>query len=184
MNKKLLYFLILIGFVFSYTVYEALKLDEKFSENNFNKTGTVIPRIPDSSNILDLEGNLLNLMELAEKGSNLVVHFWATWCLPCKAELPELIKLARDLRKTNNLKFILIAVNDDKKKIIKFLKNLDLPEENVIIALDENDIHKKFGTYKLPDTYIFKSLTGEIVRKFTNKQAWGETRFLKFFQEL
>ena len=63
-----------------------------------------------------------------------MVHFWATWCAPCEAELPEFIDLAKKFEK---ITFFLIAVNDEEKKIHKFFKRFGELPPNVRLAHDE-----------------------------------------------
>ncbi len=45
---------------------------------------------------------------------NLIITFWASWCLPCKKELPELVNLEKKYAKTKNIKLILITIDDKK----------------------------------------------------------------------
>ena len=68
----------------------------------------------DESNI---EKNLINILDF---NSNYVVNFWATWCIPCKKELPDLNKMKIE---NKDLKVIIISI--DKKPIkdqLNFLK--------------------------------------------------------------
>ncbi len=88
------------------------------------------------------------------KGRVTLIHFWATWCAPCLAELPSLIDLATN---QENLTILAVAVRDKTTKIDRFLKKIDkiLPE-NFIVALDPNqDISKNlYGTVKLPESFL------------------------------
>lgn len=53
----------------------------------------------------DLEGNFIKLADL--RGEPLLINLWATWCPPCRAELPSIEKLHRDYG--NEVKFLLIS---------------------------------------------------------------------------
>ena len=55
------------------------------------------------------------------KGKFVYVDVWATWCGPCKAEIPALAKLAKDY-KTKNIVFVSVSVDDNKKAWEKMLK--------------------------------------------------------------
>ena len=69
------------------------------------------------NNEKNIEKNLFNIFEL---NSKYVVNFWATWCIPCKKELPDLKKMKID---NKDLKIIIISI--DKKSIkdqLNFLK--------------------------------------------------------------
>ncbi len=54
------------------------------------------------------------------KGKVIVLNFWATWCGPCKKELPSLSQLSSDL-KDKNFKMIGISVDDDQATVDNFL---------------------------------------------------------------
>jgi thiol-disulfide isomerase/thioredoxin len=55
------------------------------------------------------------------KGKNVYVDVWATWCGPCKAEIPELAKLAKDY-KNKDIVFVSVSVDDNKGAWEKMLK--------------------------------------------------------------
>src|SRR5918912_2067253 len=73
---------------------------------------------------IDVEG-LKKLLEVDEKGGRpLLVNFWATWCEPCRAEFPDLIKIDDEYR-SRGLDFIAISIDDVSEintTVPKFLK--------------------------------------------------------------
>jgi cytochrome c biogenesis protein CcmG, thiol:disulfide interchange protein DsbE len=100
------------------------------------------------------------------------VHLWATWCAPCEAELPHFIKFANSYQ-NKDIKFLLIAVNDDSKKIKKFLKTIPAISANIILTMDEKGISQnQMGTVKVPETYLFNK-QGKHIKKFVGPQNWG-----------
>lgn len=184
MNKTLLYLLSLIILVFSYTIYQSVKLDGKLSNSSFNQTGTIINQYPEEAKFVTLESN--SIFDIKKKalnaGVNVVIHFWASWCAPCEAEFSELTVLTESLKENKNVLFLFVAVNDELVKVKKFLKKYKI-SENVVLLADNNDQAKLFGTYKLPETFVFNS-TGKIIKKFSGQQAWSQKYLLDFFKNL
>ena len=79
----------------------------------------------------NIEKNLINILDF---NSNYVVNFWATWCIPCKKELPELNKMKIE---NKDLKVIIISI--DKKPIKDQLNFLKKNKVNELTAyFDQN----------------------------------------------
>lgn len=55
------------------------------------------------------------------KGKVIVLNFWATWCGPCKREIPDLSQLSAEL-KDRDFKLIGVSVDDNEKDLIDFVK--------------------------------------------------------------
>ncbi len=88
--------------------------DELVSLDSSLKSGKVLftiygyqPPVPDIE-ITDEAGNILTLNDL--KGQNLLVNFWATWCVPCREEMPELEALQK-ARGNDDFRVIIISVD-------------------------------------------------------------------------
>ena len=93
------------------------------------------------------------------KNSLILINFWATWCAPCRHEMPSLNALQKN-KKFKSLKVIPINVGrEDLEKSKKFFKELKI--DNLEIYYDE-DTHlaKKFLLRGLPTT-IFINKNGE-----------------------
>ena len=79
----------------------------------------------------NIEKNLINILDF---NSNYVVNFWATWCIPCKKELPDLNKMKIE---NKDLKVIIISI--DKKPIKDQLNFLKKNKVNELTAyFDQN----------------------------------------------
>lgn len=59
----------------------------------------------------DTSGKSIRLSEL--RGKVVLLHFWGSWCPPCQRELPELQKLQRALRRSSDIKMVLLQVRED-----------------------------------------------------------------------
>jgi thiol-disulfide isomerase/thioredoxin len=99
-----------------------------------------------------------------------VVHFWATWCKPCRTELPGLIALSRELQ-PRGIDLIAVAVDDDWNDIRAFFDG-SVPSE-VVVATDPA-VHKRFGVSTLPDTYVVDR-AGKLVERFHGERNWRTT---------
>jgi thiol-disulfide isomerase/thioredoxin len=99
-----------------------------------------------------------------------LVHFWATWCKPCRTELPGLLALARDLRE-RGIDLVAVAVDDDWTDIRAFFDG-EVPPE-IVVATDP-EVHKRFGVSTLPDSYVVDR-AGNLVERFHGERDWRAT---------
>jgi thiol-disulfide isomerase/thioredoxin len=99
-----------------------------------------------------------------------LVHFWATWCEPCRTELPGLLALGRDLR-SQGIDVVAVAVDDDWADVRTFFDG-DVPPE-VIVASDPG-VHKRFGVSTLPDSYVV-ARDGTLAERFHGARDWRTT---------
>ena len=92
-----------------------------------------------------------------------VVHFWATWCEPCKGELPGLLALAR-----GGVDVIAVAVDDDWADIRAFFGGAPPPPQ---VVMARGAVHKAFGVSTLPDTYVV-SRDGRLLERAHGARDW------------
>ena len=99
----------------------------------------------------DVNNKVVNLNDY--KGNLVLLNFWATWCAPCKEEMPslDLLQVNEDL---DNLKIFPINVGQDNlEKSLSFFKNLKI--KNLKIYFDETMSNaKKFSLRGLPTTIL------------------------------
>jgi len=110
----------------------------------------VIPERRPDFQLADRNGQLRSLSEW--DGKILVVNFWATWCAPCRREIPMLNALARD-HHDRGLEVIGIAV-DFREDVLKFLDATPIDYAVLIGEQDGMDAARAFGmeTIGLPFT--------------------------------
>jgi thiol-disulfide isomerase/thioredoxin len=77
------------------------------------------------------------------RGKVLVVNFWATWCAPCREEMPEFVKAQEEFG-PKGLQFVGIAV-DDADKVSKFVKDINLNYPALIGGYSAIDLSKSVG---------------------------------------
>jgi len=97
------------------------------------------------------------------KGKLIILNFWATWCAPCKEEMPSLDKLQKNT-KLDNIKIFPINIGqEDISKSESFFKELNI--QNLEIYLDAPiTLAKKFSLRGVPTTIIFNKEGKEFAR--------------------
>jgi peroxiredoxin len=103
---------------------------------------------PDFS-LTDPEGKKISLKDF--RGKTIFLNFWATWCEPCREEMPAMEKLYRE-HKNNNFVVLAINVKDRRQEALAFVKELKLTYP---IAFDPNaEVASLYGAWGLPTTYL------------------------------
>src|SRR3569832_2051145 len=102
----------------------------------------------------DLDGQLHDLASL--KGKVVLVNFWATWCPPCRRELPSMDRLAHKLAGTP---FVALAVDigEDADTIHTFISQLDATPSFPILLDPHARIMQTWKISGLPTTYVIYS---------------------------
>jgi cytochrome c-type biogenesis protein len=114
-----------------------------------------------------LDGKSVRLSSL--RGRVVLLNFWATWCLPCRAEIPEFNALQRDLE-SKGLSVVGVSVSpvDTSESIRSFQKDI---KQDYTVLRGAEEIGSKFGNGPgLPVTYIIDR-EGRIRQKFIGPQT-------------
>lgn len=118
--------------------------------------------------LLDRNGHAITLSTY--KGKVVLLNFWATWCIPCRREMPALERLWREM-KSSGLVVIAIDAGEDGATIDRFVRRID-PSPSFAIALDRDlAVTKAWGVKGMPTSFIIDT-RGRIVF-----QAMGAVEF-------
>ena len=119
------------------------------------------PKIYEDVIFKDINQKNVNLDDF--KGKLIILNFWATWCAPCKEEMPSLDDLQAN-NKLNNLKIFPINIGqEDVLKSKSFFKELDI--KNLEIYFDAPiTLAKKFSLRGVPTTILFNKEGKEFAR--------------------
>ncbi|WP_243370658.1 TlpA disulfide reductase family protein [Geotalea sp. SG265] len=127
----------------------------------------------------DLSGRQVQLSQF--KGKVVFLNFWATWCPPCREEIPSMMKLNRDMA---GKPFQMLAVSIDeggKGAVENFFgkSGMMLPA-----LLDtDNAVSKRYGTTGVPETFVLDK-NGMIVKKVVGGMDWSDPQVVAYFNEL
>lgn len=98
------------------------------------------------------------------RGGVVVLHFWATWCPPCVAELPGLLEMGRDA----DVRVIAVSLDDDWDVVRKFFGGV-IPTE--VVRAPANDVAKAYGVSILPETWIVDA-DGSVRLRIAGERDW------------
>lgn len=131
------------------------------TEAKAGKTYKTNPVPAPNLDLKTLNGQTINLAE--QSGKVLLVNFWATWCAPCRKEIPDLIDL-HDEYKSDGLRVIGVATDQEGREAVKPF--VDKHKINYPIVLDTSKtVQGEFDQmYGLPTTYVVNP-DGKIVRR-------------------
>tara|TARA_B100001093_G_scaffold295327_1_gene281635 strand:- start:594 stop:1103 length:510 start_codon:yes stop_codon:yes gene_type:complete len=115
----------------------------------------------DELTFLDVDKNNINLKNY--KGNLILLNFWATWCAPCKEEMPSLNNLQKK-KNLDNLKIFPINIGqDNSEKSLKFLENLNI--KNLDIYFDAPvTLAKKLQLRGIPTSILINKNGFEFAR--------------------
>ena len=130
----------------------------------------------DSLTILDDQNNQLNLDDY--KGNLILLNFWATWCAPCKEEMPSL-DLLQEQKSLDNLKIFAINVGQDNLENSRIFFE-DLKIKNLKIYFDSPiTLAKKFGLRGIP-TSILMNKDGLEFARIVGSINFNEKKFINW----
>ena len=110
-------------------------------------------------NLTGLDGKAVTLAGYKDKA--ILLNFWATWCGPCRAEIPDLVELQNKYR--DHLQIIGLVVDDDDRDAIKkFVAEFAI---NYPVALATNDLRLQYGGIPALPTSFVLDAAGRIVQK-------------------
>jgi len=132
------------------------------------------PALP-AFKVMSMDGNIINLANL--KGKKVFVNLWATWCPPCKAEIPSIEKLYSKVDKQKTA-FVLLSLDEKFDMAKQFAKtnNMQLP-----IYYPAEKLPAMFNTDGIPATFIFNE-KGELIKVNNGAEDYDTESYLQLLK--
>ena len=135
-------------------------------------------KIYDNITFLDSNKKIIKLTDY--RGNLILLNFWATWCAPCKEEMPSLdaLKINPNL---DNIKIFPINIGKDNlKKSNKFFKDLNIKNLNIYFD-NPVTLAKDLALRGVPTTVLFNKEGKEFAR-IIGSIDFGDEEFLKWIK--
>ena len=129
--------------------------------------------------VLDMDENVV---EIGSNDDILVINFWATWCAPCKKEMPSLNNLAENM-KYDDVRIITVASGRNSKEAIEsFFSDNDLVNLNKFRD-PRGKIAMSYGVTALPTTVVIDP-SGKEIGRIIGDIDWNTENIRAFFRNL
>lgn len=151
-------------------------LDERLSSLGFQTPTAELPAVDFS--LKDLSGQKQTLGSYA--GTVIFLNFWATWCGPCRAEIPSMEELYLEL---GNEEFVILAVNSQEtsEQVAGFVENIGM---SFPVLLDSDGrVGAAYGIRGIPTTYLIDS-QGYILGRVVGTRNWSTPEIISLVQDL
>lgn len=128
--------------------------------------------------LISQSGKNIDMAEL--EGKVVFINFWATWCPPCIAEMPNINKLYQNYQNDQDVLFLMISLDDDfdKAKAFREKKGFDF---NVFEP--QSNLPKEFQSQGIPATFVLNK-KGEISYTHMGMGSYNTKKFKTFLNDL
>lgn len=124
----------------------------------FRAPGFVVPTLDDQ-----------NLSLAGYRGKVVMINFWATWCIPCRVEMPSMENLYEKYR-GKGFEILAVSGGESKSVVQPFVENLKL---SFPILLDEEfEVHGEYEINAIPSTFLVDK-SGMITHRFFGAVDWN-----------
>jgi peroxiredoxin len=127
----------------------------------------------------DTQGRKISLSDL--RGKVVLVNFWATWCPPCREEMPSMEALNKAMDGDD---FVLLAINveeNGRSSVPAFLARS--PYTFPILYDDLGVVQKLYGVYKFPESFVIRK-DGTVDDRVIGAINWMHPETVAYFKEL
>lgn len=144
-------------------VYRLVQRDrEQVGTQRFRAERLEAPAAPMA--MLRADGSPLTLESLS--GRPVLLHFWATWCAPCRVEMPALLALADAMKE--DVAIVAVALDDDPSTVRSFFDGHIPPP---VVLARAADAEQAYGVSALPDSYLLDA-TGQPRLRMLGPRNW------------
>ena len=136
------------------------------------------PERPIVLNLKDMNGKYVSLADF--RGKIVFLNFWASWCPPCRIEMPSMEKLHQSL-KDREFAMVTINLQESASQVKAFFKMFNLTFTALLDPTGEVGV--AFGILTIPTTFILDK-TGRIIGQVNGPREWDSKAAIALFENL
>ena len=132
--------------------------------------------------LVDLEGRRHRLSDY--RGKVVFLNFWASFCEPCRREMPSMERLVRQYE-PQGMEMIAISLDPEQEAIQSFMNEFLPGQRSAMTVLwdPKSESSERYGTELLPETYIVDR-DGRMVARFVNAYDWTRPEVKELIEAL
>ena len=127
-------------------------------------------------NLPDLQG----VMQTLPRGEVVLLNFWATWCPPCRKEIPSMVELHRKLA-SQGLRIVAVSVDKNRDDLASFVKEYQMPF--TVLHDAESVAARQYGVFRFPETFLIDR-KGRVRRHLVGEMEWMSEPMLSILTQL
>jgi peroxiredoxin len=155
---------------------DSREIDRLLRDMGVTKVPNLAP--PVDFNLLDLNGKRVILSGL--KGKIVFLNFWATWCSPCREEMPSMQKLNARF-KDKDFAMLAVSLKEPASVVEKFFKDYSLTFTALLDS--DGELMTPYRIRGIPNTYIIDR-DGTIIGKAFGPRKWDDQQAIALFEHL
>lgn len=129
--------------------------------------------------LVSLDGvRMVNLSDL--QGKVVFMNYWATWCPPCVAEMPNIQSLYDKMKSNDDIQFVMVNLDESREKAEKFIKDKGF---TFPIYRPASATPKVFQSSTIPTTFVI-SRDGKIVSTHKGMAKYDTQKFRSYLKKL
>jgi peroxiredoxin len=110
------------------------------------------------------------------KGEVVILNFWATWCPPCRQEVPSMVEVYEKL-KDKGLAIVAVSVDRDKDDVVEFAKEQNM--SFTVLHDQDSSVAREYGVFRYPETFIIDR-NGVVRQHLNGAVEWTEPKFYDY----
>ncbi|MFO7848608.1 MAG: TlpA disulfide reductase family protein [Spirochaetia bacterium] len=189
-NFKPFYVLFILMLLFgSVTLLSAQEEEEienlSEAQETLYREGFGVPKTPQEApdfTLEDLSGNSVTLSEL--KGKVVLLNLWATWCPPCKEEMPSMEELYGELPRSEFTILAVAAPNAPRESLEQIESLIEDEGYTFPVLLDEDmEVNQTYGTGSIPTSWIIDP-EGMLIARLVGAVDWKKESIVSALSQL
>ena len=176
-NKNMFTAFLALAIAFSSCMNDAGKTNDEPVQNSGSVSATEsndAKQLP-LLNMVNEKGEPVSLNSF--QGKKIFVNLWASWCGPCRREMPSIEKLYRSVD-TAKVAFVLLALDDDFEKSKKYMASQKL---NLPLYYPAENLPALFNVPGIPTTFIFGE-QGQLIQKIEGSDDYDRDEYRKILK--